>query len=540
MKKIIMLVTVLTVFFCGKISAEEVSDCNWSDNPPCLHITVPLGNSNLVGDQISPTYKISKQEIQKYNLIDLPKVLNFVQGSDVTQSGPTGQQSSVFLRGSNSNHTLVLLNGIPINDFSTPTGAHDFGQDFMFNVQQIDVYKGSAGAHYGADAIGGAINIITTVDYQKKISADPNTVGGNYYFKTNNDWDVSVSGGLHESETQSALAGGSDTDGVENKTLGINASKWYDYNLNIKTSLFTRNTFAEIDGHSIDIQDGKWSDNTFYAFQIGADYLTKVGTSSITLHTHEYDRDYDDAHYESQSHMIKGEHKKDNFGFGFDYKHDQSLTDTNHNLGFFGNLSYDIFSYHHRIDEHHDSYKIGFLKPFNDYTLRGNHSTGYKNKTTWTDIEYSDTQELSLDYKNFTTTVFQSDIGDLNTDGLELSYNKDNFRFFASHINSMKKNVKQLRRPNYNLGFMHNYNFVNDVSLTTNYKYKGKHLDIHNSNWSTISMPETHLLDLSLTKNFYGINFGVTMSNLLDEKYQSPHGFSQDGRSFNFALSSNF
>ena len=149
-----MLITVFAVFFCGKISAEEVSDCNWSDNPPCLHINVPLGNSNLVGDQISPTYKISKQEIQKYNLIDLPKVLNFVQGSDVTQSGPTGQQSSVFLRGSNSNHTLVLLNGIPINDFSTPTGAHDFGQDFMFNVQQIDVYKGSAGAHYGADAIG--------------------------------------------------------------------------------------------------------------------------------------------------------------------------------------------------------------------------------------------------------------------------------------------------------------------------------------------------------------------------------------------------
>ena len=540
MKYYIMLVTVFAVFFCGKISAEEVSDCNWSDNPPCLHINVPLGNSNLVGDQISPTYKISKQEIQKYNLIDLPKVLNFVQGSDVTQSGPTGQQSSVFLRGSNSNHTLVLLNGIPINDFSTPTGAHDFGQDFMFNVQQIDVYKGSAGAHYGADAIGGAINIITTVDYQKKISADPNTVGGNYYFKTNNDWDVSISGGLHESETQSALAGGSDTDGVENKTLGINASKWYDYNLNINTSLFTRNTFAEIDGHSIDIQEGKWSDNTFYAFQIGADYLTKVGTSSVTLHTHEYDRDYDDAHYESQSYMIKGEHKKDNFGFGFDYKHDQSLTDTNHNLGFFGNFSYDIFSYHHRIDEHHDSYKIGFFKPFNDYTLRGNHSTGYKNKTTWTDIEYSDTQELSLDYKNFTTTIFQSDIGDLNTDGLELSYNKDNFRFFASHINSMKKNVKQLRRPNYSLGFMHNYDFVNNVSLTTNYKYKGKHLDIHNSNWSTISMPETHLLDLSLTKTFYGINFGFTMSNVLDEKYQSPHGFSQDGRAFNFALSSNF
>ena len=90
-------------------------------------------------------------------------MLNYIQSVDISQSGSTGQQGSVFLRGTNSNHTLVLLNGIPINDYSTPTGAYDVGQDFMFNVQQINVYKGSAGAHWGADAVGGAINFITTV-----------------------------------------------------------------------------------------------------------------------------------------------------------------------------------------------------------------------------------------------------------------------------------------------------------------------------------------------------------------------------------------
>ena len=66
-----------------------------------------------------------------------------VSGLDIFQSGPKGQQTSIFTRGSESNHTLVLLNGISINDFSTPTGAFDFGQDFMFNVTQIEVYKGS-------------------------------------------------------------------------------------------------------------------------------------------------------------------------------------------------------------------------------------------------------------------------------------------------------------------------------------------------------------------------------------------------------------
>ena len=130
------------------------ADCNWDDETPCLTIYPKYtNNSNALGDKITPTKTITKSEIEKYNLIDLPKVLNYVQGLDVTQSGPTGQQSSVFMRGTNSNHTLVLLNGIPINDYSTPTGAHDVGQDFMFNVVQIDVYKRSAGHHRGADAV---------------------------------------------------------------------------------------------------------------------------------------------------------------------------------------------------------------------------------------------------------------------------------------------------------------------------------------------------------------------------------------------------
>ena len=72
------------------------------------------------------------------------------------------------MRGSGSNHTLTL-NGIPINDQSTTNGIHDFGQDFIQTVQQIEVYKGSNGSHFGPDAIGGAINF-TDVDYNNSLS----------------------------------------------------------------------------------------------------------------------------------------------------------------------------------------------------------------------------------------------------------------------------------------------------------------------------------------------------------------------------------
>jgi len=405
------------------------------------------------------------------------------------------------------------------------------------------VYKGTAAAHWGADTIGGAVNLITTVDYENKIavggSGNSKTINGNYHTR-HEDWDVSISAGTHDSQTQSALAGATEKDGVKNETVGINISRWFD-NVNFRTNFMTRNTFADLDGHSLAIQDGKWSDNSFYALQTGLDHVTEDATNSITLHTHAYDRHYDDAHYESLTYMLRAQHQTKSWGVGFDYKNDESLTGDHDNLGLFYNMSYNIFSYHYRKDSEHDSYKIGFLQPLTDsLTLRGNHATGYKNKTTWGAEEFSDTQEISLDYNNFTTTFFQSDVGDLNTDGLELSYGGKDFRVFASHLNSETNSTENLRRPEWNLGFMHNLELQDKWALTTNYKFKGEHLDIHNSNWSTISMPETHLLDLTVSKNWYGIDLGVTMTNLLDERYESPHGFGQDGRRVQFGFKRSF
>ena len=265
------------------------------------------------------------------------------------------------------------------------------------------------------------------------------------------------------------------------------------------------------------MQNDKWSDNTFYAFQTGLDYKN----SSLTLHTHQYDRNYDDNYYKSQNYTLKATQQYENYGFGFDYKHNESLNNQHHNLGYFFNLSYDIFSYHHRFDEEHETYKLGFFKEIQDgLSISGSTSTSYKDKTTWTAIEYGETQELTLTKNNFSTTVFKNDVGNLNTDGIEFAYNLNDIKFFASHLNSKTNDTVTLRRPNWSLGFIHNYDFKNNFSLTTNYKYKGEHLDVHNSNWSTISMPETHLLDLNIGYNYYGIKFGVSVTNLLNENYE--------------------
>lgn len=529
---------VILLLLCTSVVAEE--SCSWNDDPPCIHIYVPIKtNSNALGDKVNPTTIISKSEIEKHNLIDLPKVLKFVSSLDVSQSGSTGQQSSVFFRGTNSNHTLVLLNGIPINDFSTPTGAHDIGQEFMFNVYQIDVYKGSSGAHWGADAVGGAINFRTTVDYQKRFNVAGNgndkTINGNYYTNLNG-FDISISGGEHESKNVSALSGGNEKDGTNNKSIALNTSKWYNL-LNWRTSWFARNTFTDLDGHDLAIQEGKWSDNTFYAFQTNLDYLN----NSLTFHTHEYDREYDDSNFESENYTIRGTHQKNNWGIGFDYKDNKSLTRQHHNLGYFFNFAYNIFSYHHRFDEEHETYKLGFFKELEDgLSISGSTSTSYKDETTWTPIEYGDSHEITLTKNLFSTTLFTNDIGNLNTDGIELSYGDKDFKVFASHLNSKTGDIVSLRRPNLSFGLIHNHNFENNWSLTTNYKFKGEHLDVHNSNWSTISMPETHLVDLNIGYNLNGYNIGFSVTNVLNEKYESPHGFNQEGTKFTFGFKRSF
>jgi vitamin B12 transporter len=76
-------------------------------------------------------------------------------------TGGLGQQTSGFLRGANSGHTLVMLDGVPVNDAASPSGAFDFGQDLLGLVERIEVLRGPASSLYGSQALGGVVNLIT-------------------------------------------------------------------------------------------------------------------------------------------------------------------------------------------------------------------------------------------------------------------------------------------------------------------------------------------------------------------------------------------
>jgi vitamin B12 transporter len=104
---------------------------------------------------------ITAGEIAARQIRTLPDLLKDVPGLNVVQSGGPGGQTSVFTRGTNSNHTKVLIDGIDVSDPSSGNASFDFAHLLTQDIQTVEVLRGPQSGLYGSDAIGGVINVIT-------------------------------------------------------------------------------------------------------------------------------------------------------------------------------------------------------------------------------------------------------------------------------------------------------------------------------------------------------------------------------------------
>ena len=107
------------------------------------------------------TTVIDRQIIEERGYVTLADALVSVPGFNIVPSGGMGQVTSGFMRGTNSNHVLVLRDGVPMNDASHPSGAFNFGNTLLGDIERIEVVRGPVSAIYGTSAIGGVINLIT-------------------------------------------------------------------------------------------------------------------------------------------------------------------------------------------------------------------------------------------------------------------------------------------------------------------------------------------------------------------------------------------
>ena len=106
-----------------------------------------------------PVRVITRDDIDLSLATGLAELLRFEAGIDIGRNGGPGQATSVFLSGTESNHTLVLIDGVRINPGTI--GGAPIQNIAPSVIERIEIVKGARSALYGTDAIGGVINIIT-------------------------------------------------------------------------------------------------------------------------------------------------------------------------------------------------------------------------------------------------------------------------------------------------------------------------------------------------------------------------------------------
>jgi vitamin B12 transporter len=611
---------ILIIFLISTSKVLPLENCKWDnlEGKPCVTIK-KTNNTSDFNEQSINKIVITKEDINESGAIDINDILKLVPGLDVFQSGQKGQQTSIFTRGSESNHTLVLLNGIAINDQSVTDGLHDFGQDFVQTIQQIEVYKGSYGAHFGPGAIAGAVNFITDIDYLNSYSVNSNlfknfvknnSINTNYTIIADNGWHLNFKGSANQSETNSAIAGGHEDDSVKNYQINLNSVKWINDNLKFKSTLYSRKTKADYDGSATD-EKGYVADNKMYVFQSGIERRYKNFEDNIIFHYHNYDREYFNAayldEYYSESLVLKLDrsskiNNKISYGFGSEYKYDwgefenrgsYTASTKGHmkDLGVFINTGYKInenqtLSIYGRTDDHNTTgrnqlYKINFSQILSQFKFGITHSTGLRNPSLYElygsdnygiggnanlNPEKSETNEFYAEYNisdsiKLSSTAYRTKIFDrietnsaysmhenkltnINQEGLEneLSFDGINEKIliYTNFAKSRKPNGQaQSRRPDLSYGLNYskkiNLKKFGPLKLNINYKYTGKFIDWDGSKNS--SQKSTDLVHLIIKKNFYGNIISFDITNLLNERYEKPATYSQDGRQFKLRLS---
>ncbi|MCE5232609.1 MAG: TonB-dependent receptor [Mizugakiibacter sp.] len=102
---------------------------------------------------------ITRADIEASGAPDLYDLLRMQAGVDIARAGGPGQQAAVFLRGTNSNHVLVLVDGVRVA--SANTGGLDWSQLPLHAIERVEIVRGPRASYWGSDAIGGVIQIFT-------------------------------------------------------------------------------------------------------------------------------------------------------------------------------------------------------------------------------------------------------------------------------------------------------------------------------------------------------------------------------------------
>ncbi|HEY6894496.1 MAG TPA: TonB-dependent receptor plug domain-containing protein, partial [Rhodanobacteraceae bacterium] len=148
----------LSVSLLALAAAAAVARADEIETQPTVQVTasrVP----ETVDATLADVTVITREEIDASASRDVLDLLRLQAGVDLYRTGGAGQQTSLFLRGTNANHVLVLIDGV--RAASANTGAFAFEWLPLDAIERIEIVRGPRASYWGSDAIGGVIQVFT-------------------------------------------------------------------------------------------------------------------------------------------------------------------------------------------------------------------------------------------------------------------------------------------------------------------------------------------------------------------------------------------
>ncbi|MBX9814371.1 MAG: TonB-dependent receptor [Sphingomonas sp.] len=194
-------------------------------------------------------------EIARRQAIVVTDLLRQTPGVTVTRNGGVGTNTSVNIRGAETDQTVALIDGIKLNDPSSPGGGFNFGPLLVGNIDRIEVLRGAQSVLWGSQAIGGVVNLITRQP-TARLTANARAEGG--AFGTGQAFGnvsgkagplaLSLGGGWLRTDGISAAASGTEPDGYRTYALNGSATLTLTRDVSVDLRGFYADSRTDIDG----------------------------------------------------------------------------------------------------------------------------------------------------------------------------------------------------------------------------------------------------------------------------------------------------
>jgi vitamin B12 transporter len=536
---------------------------------------------------------ISKQEIEAIQAKNVLDVLRRLPGIQASSNGGFGQSQDFFIRGTNSNHVLFLIDGVRFG--SATTGTAVISAIPLVGIERIEYLRGSRAAVYGSDAVGGVINIIT--DNSRSESKVAGSVGSDQFRQAkaftagdvNQDLHASLGYEFLSTDGYSVLdaTGSEDDDGYISRNLTANAQ--YDLSDHWQANVLAMGHTGFVEYDNIYGGDDS-NDEQLYNIASHLTYRDSVMTSRFTAALNQDSSTYTgsgdvfqtdrqnvawDSQYTANPNMT--------LGGGVDwYRDDVSKSTTDYDETARDNLAVYLTGYynHDRFDvesalRHDDNQRYGDNTTWqlgagyhltDEYRLVSNVGTAF-HAPTFNQLYYpsygnadlqpeeSTNYEVAIEagfsladvrlaaYRNEVDNLISSDpttylpvnYGEVRIDGLELTAQFDTG--VVTHSLSYdytdaedQATGNQLRRRAKQSGKWNVAYSMDSWDLSASYLYQGKRFE-NAANTSVLSAYS--LIDVAAAYSFgNGLKLGGKISNLFDKDYETASDYNTPDRKY--------